>query len=145
MVTFTRVVIDDIQYNFYARAVKALHHFFEFTHLLPEISGTGVSAVWGKEANRAVSPIVRATSIPESFLIHMVVHGEELDGSYANVFQVFEDFRRSKTGIGSFLVIFDIRMPDREAFDVSFVDNCIAPRDIQETVILPIKARVDDH
>ena len=75
----------------------------------------------------------------------MMVDGEKLDCSYPKVCEVFEDCRRSKSTIGSLLVIPDIRMPGCEAFHVDFVNNGIAPGNIKKTVTLPIEIWIDDY
>src|SRR5215204_7485215 len=58
MVSFGRVVVDNVKDHLDAGTVERANHRLELGNLLAEPAGAGVPAVWCKEAERVVSPIV---------------------------------------------------------------------------------------
>src|SRR5664279_6285306 len=57
VVSFSRVVVDDVEDYLNARLVQGAHERLELLNLLAQITCRGVAVVRSKEADRVVSPV----------------------------------------------------------------------------------------
>ncbi|SKY85680.1 Uncharacterised protein [Mycobacteroides abscessus subsp. abscessus] len=73
------------------------------------------------------------------------MHGHEFDRRDAKLFEVVDDHRVGKAGIGATQLLRDVGMGRGHAFDMRFVDDRLVIGASWRAVVLPVEVRVDDH
>ena len=101
MAPFTGVVVDDVEDDFDSGLVERRHHLFELGNLLAEGAHRSVGRMGREVAKSVVTPIVGKPTADQEGLRHVVVDGQQLDGSDTQVLQVGDDRRIGEAGVGA--------------------------------------------
>ena len=72
------------------------------------------------------------------------VDRHQLDGGDAELVQMLEHGRVGQRRVGAALLLGDLRVQLREALDVQFIDQRIAPRRRRRPVVAPVEVVLDD-
>src|SRR5262245_63798182 len=98
--------------------MKRLHHRLELPDLLGGSAGRGILNVRGKKPDRVIAPVVGQSAIDEMFVSNEMMDRQQLDRGDPDVFEMFDDGRCGKSGIGAAQILRDVRMPRRESTHV---------------------------
>src|SRR4051812_9086165 len=100
--------------------------------------------MWRKEAEGVVTPVVREPAPQQGRLTDEVMHGHQLDRSYAEPFQVLDRGGMRKAGVRSAHGRWHVRMASSETLDVHLVDDGVRPRRGRPWVLAPGEGVGDD-
>ena len=136
------MVIDDVDDDFDAAPVEALHHLLEFTRCLA--SGGRQSAIRSEIRQRVVAPVVGHPASGELHLVDPLVHGHELDGRDAKRLEMRHRRVGGEPEKGAALLGRHGRMKPGEPLHVKLVKNRVMPGDTGRLVAFPVERVVDD-
>src|ERR1700730_3974118 len=88
MISFRRVIVDNIENHLEAGGVKTSHHRFELGDLLSHSSAARVFGVGRKEADGVVTPIISQAPVDQSFVIDMRMDRQKLKRRYVETLQI---------------------------------------------------------
>ena len=114
MISFTRMVVHNVEHHSDSGFVKSLDHILEFEMLLIIATGA-ILRVRREEVQRHVAPIV-------SFVRVALKDGHQLDNGDPKVLQIWDLFNQACVGAGSRWMNAGIGMA-RKSLDVKFVDD----------------------
>ena len=143
-----RVVEHHVEQDFEARLVQGVDHRLELGDLaaLPAVAHGGrVAVVRREEADRVVAPVVRQPPAEQERLGHVLVHGQQLDGGDAQVFQVRDRGLVTQPGVGPAQLRRYARVAHSEALDVDLVDHRVRVPVPGPVAVLPVERRVHDQ
>src|SRR4029077_12905396 len=139
MVAFSRVVVDHIENDFDARFVQAFRHLLEFLHLLADLTARGVFVVWRQIADRIVSPIVPQPALHQMFVMNKLMDGHKFYSRDPQAREMLDGFGMTQSRISPPQLLGDIRLSDRKAFNVRFINYRLVRRCPRMPIIPPIK------
>ncbi len=145
VVSLGGVVVDHVEDHLDAGQVQFTHHGLEFLDLLAVIAHRTVGVVRSEEADGVVAPVVREALFLQRAVIDELVHRHELDRGDAELLQVRDHRRVRHTGVGSALLLGNVRVQLGEALDVRLVDDRLVVRRARHAVAVPVEERVHHH
>src|SRR6516165_4097722 len=143
MISFRGVVVNNIENDFYSRAMQRTNHRLEFLHR-PIRSRRGVARIGRKKAERVISPVVRPAAFDEKTIVDVVMDRHQLDGGHSEIVQVTDGCRRGQTGISAAHAFRYQWVAAGETLDVDFVDYGLMPGCPLWSVITPAELRFGD-
>ena len=130
VIAFGRVVVHHVENHLDAFAVQRLHHALELGHLAARVAGAGIARIRREEVGGVVAPVIRQPFVDQALVVQKVVHRHQLDGRDAELLQIRDARLGRQSRIGAAQVLRHVRMQLGEAFDVDFVDDGVAQRNL---------------
>ena len=140
LVTFRRVVVDDVENHLEAGLVQRLHHRLELADRVAD----RITRVRRKKADRVVAPVVPQPALDQCSLIDERVHRHQFDRRNAEPPQMLDGRWRRHRRIGAAQRRGDVGMTTREAAHVHLVDDGLVPGNGRRPIVVPCERRFDD-
>ena len=137
------VIVDHVENHLDSRRVKRLDHGFELVHLVAQ-SARRVPHVWGKEADRVVSPVIRQAFLRQMPIDDELVHRQQLDRGHVERLEIVDHRIATEAEIGPAQILGYVRILDRHPLHVGLVDDGTIPRRLRMAVVVPGERVVDD-
>ena len=133
------VVVDHVEDHLDARLVQRLHRLLELDHRILHRITTG-----GREPRQCVvAPVVSEAAFVQEAFAGEGVHRHELDRGHAQRLQMIDDRGHREREVFAAPFRRHVRMQLREALDVQFVDEGVAPGHRGLFVVFPVELAVD--
>src|SRR6267154_5804437 len=139
MISFRRVVIDNVENYLQSSRMKGLDHCLKLANGVSR----QVTRLQCKKSNRIIAPIVAESTIHQSPIIHETVDRHKLDRRNAQACQIVDHGSRRQARICSAQASRNIGMAHGEALYVKLVDQRFVPWNIWGCVRAPGKGGVN--
>ena len=147
LVSFSRVIVNNVQNHFDSGPVQFFDHLLEFTHRPARSLVGSVSRLWRKKSNRAVAPVIyQMLARPRIYICIFIFikfkNRKQLNRRNSKLFKIIKL-------LGKALVssrIINIRgRRSRKALEVSFINHRLIHRKIKRLIPLPVKGLVINY
>ena len=95
--------------------------------------------MWGQVADRLITPVVAQPAFDQERVVHVRVHGEQLDGGHTEPLQVLHRGRVLQAGVGAAQRLGDVGVEFRESLDVDLVEDRIGHCPARPPILAPVE------